>query len=130
MHGTALMTALRDGVPSSQLTGLLKSIGAQIDEYAHQVFTQAEYAKMGSDETSLIARYSREIFVDNNRELVRSMKANPQLMDELRTALEEEMEQVSTELVRCRLDQMPQLQRNFAHIDGALQIIHTISAAQ
>lgn len=100
MDGSGLARALRDGLNQSELMGLVKSLSAQIDVYAHQVFTQEQFNAMGSDETGLISRYARDVFWDNNAELKALLMNNEEMMKRIINELEKEFSTVVSQMAR------------------------------
>lgn len=101
MDGSGLARALREGLNQSELLGLVKSLSAQIDVYAHQVFTQEQFNAMGSDETGLISRYARDVFWDNNAELKALLMNNEEMMKRIINELEKEFSTVVSQLARA-----------------------------
>lgn len=101
MDGSGLARALRDGLNQSELLGLVKSLSAQIDVYAHQVFTQEQFNAMGSDETGLISRYARDVFWDNNAELKALLMNNEEMMKRIINELEKEFSTVVSQMARA-----------------------------
>lgn len=101
MDGSGLARALREGLNQSELLGLVKSLSAQIDVYAHQVFTQEQFNAMGSDETGLISRYTRDVFWDNNAELKALLMNNEEMMKRIINELEKEFSTVVSQMARA-----------------------------
>lgn len=100
MDGSSLVRALREGLDQSELLGLVKSLSAQIDVYAHQVFTQEQFNAMGSDETGLISRYARDVFWDNNAELKALLMNNEEMMKSIINELEKEFSTIVNQMAR------------------------------
>lgn len=126
MNGASLLAGLKDSnVDDADLLGLVKSLGAQIDELGHDVFTQEQYAHMGSDETSMVSRFAREAFLDRNPELATALRTNPDLRQRLQTALDDEMNEISARMMRTpmKTPAMAQLRREFTYAAGAIGIL-------
>ncbi len=103
MDGSALMRGVREGLNQTELLGLVKSLSAQIDEYAHQVFTPEQFNDMGSDETSLISRYTREAFWERNGELKTLLAGNSAVFQEISSILENEFSTLVSQLAKTDL---------------------------
>lgn len=103
MDGSALMRGVREGLNQTELLGLVKSLSAQIDEYAHQVFTPEQFNDMGSDETSLISRYTREAFWERNGELKTLLAGNSAVFQEISSILENEFSTLVSQLAKSDL---------------------------
>ncbi len=100
MDGSSLAKALHDGLNQSELLGLVKSLSAQIDVYAHQVFTQEQFNAMGSDETALISFYARNVFWDKNGKLKVLLMDNEEMMKGVINELGNELSTIVSQLTK------------------------------
>ena len=78
-------SGLRNGLSETELGtdelfGLFRSVGAQLDERAHEVFSAQEFSDMGSDELSAVNRFAREAFLDRNPDIADAMRGQPERM--------------------------------------------------
>ncbi len=129
MGASALRTGLGESnLGNIELFGLFQTIGAQLDERAHAVFSAEEFRDMGSDELSAINRFAREAFLDRNHDLQESMRAQPDRMRALFAEGEERLAQIQTRMGRVSHEspEMAALQAEYASVSSAMSIISTV----
>ncbi len=132
MDGSALMRGVREGLNQTELLGLLKSLSAQIDVYSHQVFTPEQFNDMGSDETSLISRYTREAFWERNGELKTLMAGKSAGFQEISSILENEFSTLVSQLAKTDL-QSPEsikIRQDMAFVINAQALIFDVFGNQ
>ncbi len=129
MDASGLRTGLGEpGLSNIELFGLFRSLGAQLDERAHAVFSAEEFRDMGSDELSAINRFAREAFLDRNHDLQDSMRAQSDRMRVLFAEGEELLMQIQTRMGRVSHEspEMAALQAEYASVSSAMSIISTV----
>lgn len=126
-------SGLRNGLgepnlSDDELFGLFRSVGAQLDERAHEVFSAQEFRDMGSDELSAVNRFGREAFLDRNPDIVDAMRGQP---DRMRTLFAQGEAQLT--LIQKNMDRVPHdspemaaLQAEYASVSSAMSIISTV----
>ena len=128
MDGSGLLAALRAPETSvEEQGGLLKTLGSQIDTYSHVAFKDT-IDDMGSDEFSMINRFSREAFLDRNPELVAELSANPARREALNASFEAELSNLTSRMGHTAYEsqEMRNLQAQFASASTAMQILSTV----
>ena len=129
MDASGLRAGLDEpGLSNIELFGLFRSLGAQLDERAHAVFSAEEFRHMGSDELSAINRFAREAFLDRNHDLQDSMRAQSDRMRILFADGEELLTQIQTRMGRVSHEspEMAALQAEYASVSSAMSIISTV----
>lgn len=126
-------SGLRNGLGESNLStdemfGLFRSVGAQLDERAHEVFSAQEFRDMGSDELSAVNRFGREAFLDRNPDIVDAMRGQPDRMRTLFAQGEAQLTglQNSMNRVRHNSPEMAALQAEYALVSSAMSIISSV----
>ena len=126
-------SGLRNGLSETELGtdelfGLFRSVGAQLDERAHEVFSAQEFSDMGSDELSAVNRFAREAFLDRNPDIADAMRGQPERMRTLFARGETQLTEIQHSMSRVRHDspEMAALQAEYASVSSAMSIISTV----
>lgn len=128
MTDSGLLAALNEpAMRPSDLLGVFRSIGAQLDEQAHAVFSRDEFEDMGSDDLSALNAHARQAFLDRRTDIVAAMRANADRMRELQDLCEQELGAIQQRMGRVShtSPQMGELQAEYASMASALSIIGT-----